>query len=117
MPISDVTVEEVITLVEQLSLEGKKAVFEVIQKELLEQDNPWLKLFSKYQDDPHFDQMLADEEAAKSDYQGNQVNLTQDEDILEEAWLLAASQNSVFDDLHAQEEDIYSLSDGKPFHD
>ncbi|NES19027.1 MAG: hypothetical protein F6K41_08875 [Symploca sp. SIO3E6] len=49
--------------------------------------------------------------------QGNQVNLTQDDDIEEETWLLAASRNPVFDDLHDQQEDIYSLSDGKPFHD
>ncbi|NET61419.1 MAG: hypothetical protein F6K47_36430 [Symploca sp. SIO2E6] len=38
-------------------------------------------------------------------------------DEVEETWLLAASRNPVFDDLHDQEEDIYSLSDGKPFHD
>ncbi|NES00096.1 MAG: addiction module component [Symploca sp. SIO1B1] len=51
-------------------------------------------------------------------YRGNQVNLTQqDEDIVEETWLLAASRNPVFDDLYDQEEDIYSLSEGKPFHD
>ncbi|NER48214.1 MAG: hypothetical protein F6J92_16240 [Symploca sp. SIO1A3] len=59
MPILDVTIEQVITLVQQLPLEGKKAVFEVLQKELLEQENSWLKLAGKYQDDPHFDEMLA----------------------------------------------------------
>jgi hypothetical protein len=32
-------------------------------------------------------------------------------------WLLAAARNPVFDFLNAPEEDIYSLDDGKPFHD
>jgi len=59
MPILDVTIEQVITLVQQLPLEKKKAVFEVLQKELLEQENPWLKLAGKYQNDSHFDEMLA----------------------------------------------------------
>lgn len=40
MPILDVTVEQVIVLVKQLSFEGKQEVFEVLQKELVEQDNP-----------------------------------------------------------------------------
>jgi len=39
------------------------------------------------------------------------------EDIEEDVWLLAASRNPVFQDLHDPEEDIYSLNDGKPFHD
>ena len=33
------------------------------------------------------------------------------------AWLQAASKNEVFDFLKDQEEDIYTDSDGKPFHD
>lgn len=40
-----------------------------------------------------------------------------DEDSLSEAlWLEAASTNPAFEDLHDAKEDIYSLSDGKPFH-
>ncbi|EGJ33943.1 hypothetical protein LYNGBM3L_20350 [Moorena producens 3L] len=34
MPTLDITVEQVIMLVKQLPLEGKKAVFKVLQKEL-----------------------------------------------------------------------------------
>jgi hypothetical protein len=60
MPILlDVTVEQVIALVKQLPLEGKKAIFEVLQNELVNQENPWLKLSGKYKDDPQFDEMLA----------------------------------------------------------
>ena len=59
MPILNVTVEQVIALVEQLPLEGKKAVFEVLQNELGDKENPWLKLAGKYKDDPQFDEMLA----------------------------------------------------------
>jgi hypothetical protein len=35
----------------------------------------------------------------------------------ENEWLQAASQNPAFADLADPEEDIYSLADGKPFHD
>ena len=38
-------------------------------------------------------------------------------DIRESEWLLAASKNPVFDFLKDPKEDIYSISDGKPFHD
>ena len=40
-----------------------------------------------------------------------------DEEIDEKVWLKAASQNSSFAFLAEQEEDIYSPTDGKPFHD
>ncbi len=40
-----------------------------------------------------------------------------DEEIDERMWLRSASQNSAFDFLAEQKEDIYSLTDGKPFHD
>jgi hypothetical protein len=43
--------------------------------------------------------------------------LIDEDDIDEELWLLAASRNPVFDDLYDSEEEVYSLSDGKPFHD
>ena len=59
MPILDVTVDQVIALVKQLPREGKEAVFEVLQKELGNEENPWLKLAGKYKDDPQFDEMLA----------------------------------------------------------
>ncbi len=35
----------------------------------------------------------------------------------EALWLKAVSKNPVFDFLKAPEEDIYSLTDGKPFND
>jgi hypothetical protein len=35
----------------------------------------------------------------------------------ENEWLRAAARNPAFADLAAREEDIYSLSDGEPFHD
>jgi len=35
----------------------------------------------------------------------------------ETEWLQAAARNPVFDFLQDPEEDIYSLTDGKPFHD
>lgn len=38
-------------------------------------------------------------------------------DIDEKEWLRVASTNPAFDFLKKPEEDIYSLSDGKPFHD
>ncbi|NEQ84651.1 MAG: hypothetical protein F6K26_32185 [Moorea sp. SIO2I5] len=59
MPTLDITVEQVIMLVKQLPLEGKKAVFKVLHNELEIQENPWLKLAGKYQDDPQFEEMLA----------------------------------------------------------
>ncbi len=39
------------------------------------------------------------------------------DELSEEEWLHAAARNSVFDFLADLEEDIYSPSDGKPFHD
>lgn len=45
-----------------------------------------------------------------------EVALTADE-ITEQEWLKAASSNPVFDFLKDPEEDIYTLSDGKPFND
>ncbi len=35
----------------------------------------------------------------------------------EAEWLRAAARNPAFADLAGPEEDIYSLADGKPFHD
>ncbi|MEX0613230.1 MAG: hypothetical protein WD738_16480 [Pirellulales bacterium] len=35
----------------------------------------------------------------------------------ESEWLRAAARNPAFAELVAPEEDIYSLADGKPFHD
>lgn len=43
------------------------------------------------------------------------VLFPENEDVHESEWLLAAKQNEVFDFLNDAEEDIYSLSDGKPF--
>ncbi len=44
------------------------------------------------------------------------VFLEEGGDIDEDEWLRAASRNPVFDFL-ADEADVYTLADGKPFHD
>ncbi|MEZ4732486.1 MAG: hypothetical protein R3E79_35705 [Caldilineaceae bacterium] len=40
-----------------------------------------------------------------------------EEELSETTWLHTAARNPAFDFLHDPEEDIYSLADGKPFHD
>jgi hypothetical protein len=45
------------------------------------------------------------------------VFVPQEVDIDEKEWLQNAGKNSAFDFLKAPEEDIYTLSDGRPFHD
>lgn len=42
------------------------------------------------------------------------VLFPEDEDLSESQWRQAASKNEVFDFLNDPEEDIYSLTDGKP---
>lgn len=39
------------------------------------------------------------------------------EDVSEVEWLNAAARNPAFAYLHESSEDIYTLADGKPFHD
>ena len=38
-------------------------------------------------------------------------------EIEENDWMNAAASNDVFDFLNSPEEDIYTLTDGKPFHE
>lgn len=45
------------------------------------------------------------------------ILLPDDVDINEKEWLRAASANPAFDFLKEPGEDIYTLADGKPFHD
>lgn len=45
------------------------------------------------------------------------ILLPAEADIDEMEWLRAAMANPVFDFLKEPEEDIYTLDDGKPFHD
>jgi len=45
------------------------------------------------------------------------VLLPEEADIDEKEWLRIAGTNRAFDFLKAPEEDVYSLADGKPFHD
>jgi hypothetical protein len=45
------------------------------------------------------------------------ILVSQEADITEQEWLFAAARNPAFEFLKEPEEDIYSLSDGKPFHD
>ena len=45
------------------------------------------------------------------------ILISSDQEIDEQGWLQAASVNPVFDFLEAPEEDIYTIQDGKPFHD
>ncbi|MBS1249152.1 MAG: hypothetical protein MAG431_00725 [Chloroflexi bacterium] len=42
---------------------------------------------------------------------------TLDDEIDEISWLRAASRNPAFEFLSDAEEDIYSITDGQPFHD
>jgi len=44
------------------------------------------------------------------------ILLPEESDIDEEEWLQAAAANPAFDFLKEPEEDIYTLSDGRPFH-
>lgn len=45
------------------------------------------------------------------------ILLPEETEIEEKEWLRSASVNPAFDSLKEPEEDIYTLSDGKPFHD
>jgi hypothetical protein len=45
------------------------------------------------------------------------ILVSEETDITEQEWLYAATHNPAFDFLKEPEEDIYSLTDGKPFHD
>lgn len=45
------------------------------------------------------------------------ILFNEDTDMDEQEWLRAAASNPAFDFLREPEEDIYTLSDGKPFHD
>jgi len=45
------------------------------------------------------------------------ILVPEEEDIDESEWLQAAYQNPSFDFLNDPQEDIYSISDGKPFND
>ncbi len=45
------------------------------------------------------------------------VLIDENDEIGEREWLSAASKNPAFDFLKHPEEDIYTLSDGKPFYD
>ncbi len=45
------------------------------------------------------------------------VLIPEEVEIEEQEWLDAISQNSAFDFLQDEKEDIYSPNDGKPFHD
>lgn len=41
----------------------------------------------------------------------------ENEETEERLWLSAMTNNPAFEFLHDEQEDIYSLKDGKPFHD
>ena len=45
------------------------------------------------------------------------ILIPEEKDIEEHEWLQAATHNPAFDFLNDPEEDLYTLSDGKPFHD
>ena len=45
------------------------------------------------------------------------ILLPREADIDEKEWLRAGSVNPAFDFLRTPEEDIYTLADGRPFHD
>ena len=45
------------------------------------------------------------------------ILITEETNMDEKKWLQAAASNPAFDFLKEPEEDIYTLADGKPFHD
>ena len=45
------------------------------------------------------------------------ILVPEESDINETEWLQAAAKNPAFDFLKDPKEDIYTLSDGRPFHD
>ncbi|HKA52395.1 MAG TPA: hypothetical protein VKJ47_01910 [Candidatus Binatia bacterium] len=45
------------------------------------------------------------------------ILIPEETDISETEWLRSAASNPAFDFLREPEEDIYTLADGKPFHD
>lgn len=45
------------------------------------------------------------------------ILIPEDEEITEAAWCKAVATNPAFDFLKDPTEDIYTLNDGKPFHD
>jgi hypothetical protein len=45
------------------------------------------------------------------------IILPDDEEIDEATWLRAGAANSAFEFLRDSAEDVYSVSDGRPFHD
>jgi hypothetical protein len=45
------------------------------------------------------------------------ILLPEEADIDEKEWLRAAAANPTFEFLKEPEEDLYTLADGKPFHD
>ena len=45
------------------------------------------------------------------------ILIPEETDIDEKEWLRMAASNPAFDFLKEPEEDIYTLADGKPFHD
>ena len=69
MPVLDLTIEQVISLVQQLPPEGKRKVLELLQSDQTLAQHPWLKFAGKYQNDAQFEEMLAyiDEERREID--------------------------------------------------
>ncbi|RDV16251.1 hypothetical protein DXT99_06160 [Pontibacter diazotrophicus] len=45
------------------------------------------------------------------------ILVSEDEELEDKQWLAAMTNNPVFDFLHEEQENIYSLTDGKPSHD
>ena len=45
------------------------------------------------------------------------ITLLEEADIKEKEWRMAAAVDPAFDFLKDPEEDLYTLADGKPFHD
>jgi hypothetical protein len=63
-------------------------------------------------------QLLLDESLPIASTHVRVILMLRDEaDITEQEWLKAAASNSAFDFLKEPEEDIYTLADGKPFHE
>lgn len=59
MPVLNLTTDQLIDLVKQLSLEEQQAVIEAIEENpSIPTENPWMQFAGMFKDDPEFDEML-----------------------------------------------------------
>jgi hypothetical protein len=67
MPTLELTLEQLINLIQQLPMKDKQTIFEMLKKDLNQPTNPWLQIAGKYKDDPQFEEMLTYIEADRKE--------------------------------------------------